>query len=81
MHRLVWRKIIVCILILVILTGVSGCRAGGQAEKSIKNFMDGLGNVPNRLVVIINNLLDSIANIGGAVIDQFQDTIGRMLGR
>ena len=80
MYSSMWRKVILSILILAIISGSSGCQAVGEVERGLQNFRDGMATLPDRVSQALVNLLGGIRNVGAALVDSMRDMFSGMTG-
>jgi len=80
MYSPVWRKVILSILILAIISGSSGCQAVGEVERGLQNLRDGMATLPDRVSQVLVNLLGGIRSVGTALADSVRDMFSGMTG-
>ena len=81
MYNLTWRRIVLSMLILSILSGLAGCQASSEVSKSWQNFKVWLDSLPHRVAQALSNLLSGIRDIGSALVNSIKDMVGGIIGR
>jgi len=77
MNRLPWKKLILLILFLAVLTGLSGCQLGKNFDNAVREF----STIPDRVSQGFTNLMGSVSGFGSALADSFGNMVKGMTGR